>query len=104
MPLSNIQDIYQHYHRSKLRRVEDQLNEQVMIFALIGVYMLISVIKITIEQKKSRAEEELEYLWDIRKQLRHVFNMRINVIFWILAVVQSMLIFYGYSLLTLGAS
>ncbi len=76
----------------------------IMIFALIGVYVLISIIKITIEQKKSRTEKEMEHLWDIRKQLSHVFNMKINVVFWILAVVQSMLIFYGYSLLTLGAS
>jgi len=75
-----------------------------IIGVLFGVYMLISVIKITIKQKKSRAEEEIKYLWDIRKQLRYVYNRKINILFWLLAVVQSMLMFYGYSIFTLFAS
>ena len=76
----------------------------ILIGVLVGVYVLISLFKKTNGQKKEKIEKGSNPLWDIRTQARYVFNRKIHLIFWILAVVQSMLAFYGYSILTFWAS
>ena len=76
----------------------------VLIGVLVGVYVLISLFKKTNGQKKEKVEKGSNPLWDIRIQARYVFNRKTHIIFWILAVVQSMLAFFGYSILTFWAS
>ncbi len=73
----------------------------IIVSVLIGAYVLVFMFKKPHQQKVETKENETEFFWDIQKELRYVFNRKVHFIFWILAVVQSMLAFYGYSILTL---
>jgi len=74
----------------------------ILIGVLIGAYVPVFLLKN--KQKEEGIKNWRKNFWDIRKQLHQGFSRTLHFIFWVLAVVQSMLAFYGYSILTLGAS
>ncbi len=76
----------------------------VVLGSLMGSYIVIAILKaFVLDEKEQKARDtniRPVYLWNIGKPLRRVFNRKVNIVVWIVAVVQSMLLFCGYSILT----
>jgi hypothetical protein len=71
----------------------------ILLGILVGLYALIYLLKK--QPSIGTPEKEISSLWDIKNQLDHIFNRTTYLIFWLLAVVQSMLAFFGFSILSL---
>ncbi|MBD3185437.1 hypothetical protein GF325_01305 [Candidatus Bathyarchaeota archaeon] len=87
--------------------VMGELLEDGLVFLLAipaGIYAVISLVKVLLidPRRLDQGESRGSWLsWDASEKLKKIYTRWLTVIFWVLTTFQSMLAFYGYSLLTL---
>ena len=70
----------------------------------IGAYAAIAAVKAWIIERllEKREESKLKKItWDFGEPLKKFYGRKTNLVLWIISITQSILIFFGYSLLTL---
>lgn len=77
------------------------------LYTVIAICLVVSGIRATVlwYSRKKRGklvggkEKKARYLWDISKIFSKIFNRKVNLVLWILVVLEIMLRLHGYSIL-----
>ncbi|MBD3351854.1 MAG: hypothetical protein GF364_10245 [Candidatus Lokiarchaeota archaeon] len=80
-------------------RIEN--NILIILGILLAVYAVISIIHVIVNGNNHRKRTFLRDYWDITQKLQKIFNIKVNLIIWILVTIQAMLCYFGYSLFAL---
>lgn len=80
--------------------IEEQL--PIIIITFIGIYAYISFMIIFILEKRKERQNinKILEIWNISDKVDRVFSKKLNIIIWILATLQAILTFSGYSILS----
>lgn len=73
------------------------VNFLMLLFILQGIYLLIWVIDIILDEKTAW-EEKNKDLWDVSPQFQNIFTRGFNIIIWIIMLVEVWLKLFGSSL------